>query len=182
MKRSIANPNLIIERLTALGDVTRLRILRLLEAEALSVGEVAKVVPLPPVPHRPPSESACRRRPGSSGAAGPADLHRLVPGRHSGRCPGLVACPASRWAERRTSRISAPAPGGDRRAADQQPTFFRRYAGGWDHPPPAMTSSVVSSPSTFAPAVAGIGPSRTLAAAPAMCRSCFPQLWNTSLP
>jgi ArsR family transcriptional regulator len=47
MKHSAANPNLVIDRLAALGDMTRLRILRLLEAEALSVGEVAKVVQLP---------------------------------------------------------------------------------------------------------------------------------------
>src|SRR6476646_10598047 len=47
MKHSAANPNLVIDRLAALGDMTRLRILRLLELEALSVGEVAKVVQLP---------------------------------------------------------------------------------------------------------------------------------------
>jgi ArsR family transcriptional regulator len=47
MKRADTNPDLVIERLAALGDMTRLRILRLLETEALSVGEVAKVVQLP---------------------------------------------------------------------------------------------------------------------------------------
>ncbi len=37
----------IIDRLAALGEVVRLRILRLLESEELAVGEVAKVVQLP---------------------------------------------------------------------------------------------------------------------------------------
>jgi SAM-dependent methyltransferase len=48
MKRSShANPTLVTDRLAALSDMVRLRILRLLEAEALSVGEVARVVQLP---------------------------------------------------------------------------------------------------------------------------------------
>jgi SAM-dependent methyltransferase len=48
MKRTDApNPTQVIDRLAALSDMVRLRILRLLEAEALSVGEVAKVVQLP---------------------------------------------------------------------------------------------------------------------------------------
>ena len=48
MKRSShANPTQVTDRLAALSDMVRLRILRLLEAEALSVGEVAKVVQLP---------------------------------------------------------------------------------------------------------------------------------------
>jgi SAM-dependent methyltransferase len=48
MKRTDApNPTQVIDRLAALSDMVRLRILRLLEAEALSVGEVAKVIQLP---------------------------------------------------------------------------------------------------------------------------------------
>lgn len=48
MKRlSDPSPELVLERLAALNDATRLRILRLLETEALSVGEVAQVVQLP---------------------------------------------------------------------------------------------------------------------------------------
>jgi SAM-dependent methyltransferase len=46
MKR-VNDPSLVIGRLAALSDLTRLRVLRLLEAEALSVGEVAKVIQLP---------------------------------------------------------------------------------------------------------------------------------------
>lgn len=46
MKRS-APPTSILERLAALGDMTRLRILRLLESHELSVGEVSQVVQLP---------------------------------------------------------------------------------------------------------------------------------------
>jgi SAM-dependent methyltransferase len=45
MKTRPAKP--ILDRLTALSDGVRLRILRILEAEELSVGEVAKVVQLP---------------------------------------------------------------------------------------------------------------------------------------
>lgn len=45
MKRS--TPQLITDRLLALGEMVRLRILRILEREELSVGEVAKVVQLP---------------------------------------------------------------------------------------------------------------------------------------
>ncbi len=44
---SESSSDLVIERLAALGDPTRLRVLRLLEAEALSVGEVASVVQAP---------------------------------------------------------------------------------------------------------------------------------------
>src|SRR6185295_836916 len=47
MKHPTPHPDLVIERLAALGDMIRLRILRMLEVEALSVGEVAKVVQLP---------------------------------------------------------------------------------------------------------------------------------------
>lgn len=46
MKRS-ANNSLLTDRLVALGEMVRLRILRMLEREELSVGEVAKIVQLP---------------------------------------------------------------------------------------------------------------------------------------
>ena len=46
MKRSAHN-SLLTDRLVALGEMVRLRILRLLEREELSVGEVAKIVQLP---------------------------------------------------------------------------------------------------------------------------------------
>lgn len=46
MKRS-ANTIPVTERLAALGEMVRLRVLRLLEIEELSVGEVAQVVQLP---------------------------------------------------------------------------------------------------------------------------------------
>jgi len=44
-RRAVSNP--VTDRLAALSDVVRLRILRLLEREELAVGEVAKVVQLP---------------------------------------------------------------------------------------------------------------------------------------
>ena len=48
MKRAeLPNQVSVTDRLAALSDMTRLRILRLLEAEALSVGELAQVVQLP---------------------------------------------------------------------------------------------------------------------------------------
>jgi SAM-dependent methyltransferase len=48
MKRADpANLPLVTDRLAALSDMTRLRVLRLLECEALSVGEIAQVVQLP---------------------------------------------------------------------------------------------------------------------------------------
>lgn len=43
----MATSNLLIERLSALGDQIRLRTLRLLEREELSVGELARVLQLP---------------------------------------------------------------------------------------------------------------------------------------
>jgi DNA-binding transcriptional ArsR family regulator len=49
MKRSppAQSPHTLTELLAALAEMIRLRLLRLLEAEELSVGEVAKVVQLP---------------------------------------------------------------------------------------------------------------------------------------
>jgi ArsR family transcriptional regulator len=48
MKRSdVANQPPVTDRLVALSDMTRLRVLRLLESEALSVGELAQVLQLP---------------------------------------------------------------------------------------------------------------------------------------
>jgi ArsR family transcriptional regulator len=41
------DPSSLLDRLTALGDLARLRILRLLEREELSVGELARAVQLP---------------------------------------------------------------------------------------------------------------------------------------
>lgn len=46
VKRS-ANNSLLTDRLVALGEMVRLRILRMLEREELSVGEVARIVQLP---------------------------------------------------------------------------------------------------------------------------------------
>lgn len=46
LKRS-ANNSLLTDRLVALGEMVRLRILRMLEREELSVGEVARIVQLP---------------------------------------------------------------------------------------------------------------------------------------
>lgn len=46
MKRS-ANPNPVSERLATLADPTRLRVMRLLEREELSVGELARIIQLP---------------------------------------------------------------------------------------------------------------------------------------
>ncbi|MBX3405992.1 MAG: ArsR family transcriptional regulator [Phycisphaeraceae bacterium] len=46
MKRS-TNNSLLTDRLVALGEMVRLRILRMLEREELSVGEVARIVQLP---------------------------------------------------------------------------------------------------------------------------------------
>ena len=46
MKRS-SHTSLITDRLAALGEMVRLRILRLLEREELSVGEVARIVQMP---------------------------------------------------------------------------------------------------------------------------------------
>lgn len=43
----VSRTNQVVTRLVGLGEVVRLRVLRLLEAEELSVGEVAKVVQLP---------------------------------------------------------------------------------------------------------------------------------------
>ncbi len=45
--KQIAEPTLVTDRLAALGELVRLRILRMLEAQELAVGEVAKVVQLP---------------------------------------------------------------------------------------------------------------------------------------
>lgn len=47
MKRSANNNSLLTDRLVALGEMVRLRILRMLEREELSVGEVARIVQLP---------------------------------------------------------------------------------------------------------------------------------------
>lgn len=47
MNRPAAETLLITDRLSALGEMVRLRMLRVLEREELSVGEVAKVVQLP---------------------------------------------------------------------------------------------------------------------------------------
>ncbi len=47
MNTGPAQPPLITDRLSALGEMIRLRMLRILEREELSVGEVAKVVQLP---------------------------------------------------------------------------------------------------------------------------------------
>lgn len=47
MKRSANNHTLLTDRLVALGEMVRLRILRMLEREELSVGEVARIVQLP---------------------------------------------------------------------------------------------------------------------------------------
>ena len=46
MKRE-SDTKFLLERLADLGEVVRLRVLRLVEAEELSVGEIAKVVQLP---------------------------------------------------------------------------------------------------------------------------------------
>ncbi|MFN0011625.1 MAG: ArsR/SmtB family transcription factor [Phycisphaerales bacterium] len=45
--KQVAKPNQLMDRLAALGDPIRLRMLRLLEREELTVGELAKVVQLP---------------------------------------------------------------------------------------------------------------------------------------
>lgn len=45
--KSKADPKSLLIRLAELGEVVRLRVLRLVEAEELSVGEIAKVVQLP---------------------------------------------------------------------------------------------------------------------------------------
>ncbi len=45
--KHVAQPNQLMERLAALGDPVRLRMLRLLEREELTVGELAKILQLP---------------------------------------------------------------------------------------------------------------------------------------
>jgi ArsR family transcriptional regulator len=134
MKRSIANPNLIIERLTALGDVTRLRILRLLEAEALSVGEVAKVVQLP-------QSTVSRHLKVLADAAwvirrneGTATFYRLV-------LDDIATDARALWLAVREQMGATSDLAEDQRrlravTAERRTdslTFFGRYAGEWDH-------------------------------------------------
>jgi SAM-dependent methyltransferase len=134
MKRAIANPNLIIERLTALGDVTRLRILRLLEAEALSVGEVAKVVQLP-------QSTVSRHLKVLADAAwvvrrneGTATFYRLV-------LDDIPTDARALWIAVREQMGAAQDLGEDQRRlraviAERRTdslTFFGRYVGEWDH-------------------------------------------------
>jgi ArsR family transcriptional regulator len=135
MKRSAAaNPNVIIERLSALSDLTRLRILRLLEAEALSVGEVANVLQLP-------QSTVSRHLKVLADAAwivrrseGTATFYRLV-------LDDLAADARALWVAVREQMAASSEAAEDQRrlkmvVAERRTdslSFFGRYAGQWDH-------------------------------------------------
>jgi ubiquinone/menaquinone biosynthesis C-methylase UbiE/DNA-binding transcriptional ArsR family regulator len=123
----------IPDLLSALSEMVRLRILRLLEAEELSVGEVARVVQLP--------QSTVSRHLkvlGDAGclvrrAAGPAMLYRLVLDDLSGPARAL-------WLAVRAQLTDAPELQEDQRRLEavlaerrlDSQAFFGRVAGEWD--------------------------------------------------
>lgn len=126
-------PAILTQRLATLSEVVRLRILRLLEAEELSVGEVASVVQLP-------QSTVSRHLKLLSDAGwlvrrseGTATLYRLV---HDELTPGA----RSLWLAVREQFASSPDVAEDtrrlkavlnERRADSQ-AFFGRVAGRWD--------------------------------------------------
>jgi ArsR family transcriptional regulator len=134
MKRADPKPNVIIDRLAALGDMMRLRILRVLESEALSVGEVASVVQLP-------QSTVSRHLKVLADAGwvirrneGTATFYRLI---HD----DLPADARALWIA-----VRDQIPAGNELVEDQRRmravladrrtdslSFFGRYAGQWDH-------------------------------------------------
>lgn len=123
----------VVERLTELGDPVRLRLLRLLEREELTVGEVARVLQLP--------QSTASRHLKALVAGGwlasrtsrTATLHRLVEGELGPEARAIWV--AVRGQIEGTAEAEADAERlGDvlaERAMDSR-TFFGRVAGEWD--------------------------------------------------
>jgi SAM-dependent methyltransferase len=133
MKRN-ANQTQVTDRLAALSDMVRLRILRLLEAEALSVGEVAKVLQLP--------QSTISRHLkvlAEAGwvvrrAEGTATFYRLILDDLSAEARplwGAVREQIPETNEVREDQRRLRAVLAERRTDSL--SFFGRYAGEWDH-------------------------------------------------
>jgi ubiquinone/menaquinone biosynthesis C-methylase UbiE/DNA-binding MarR family transcriptional regulator len=137
MKRTFADAQLT-DLLATLSEMVRLRILRLLEAEELSVGEVAKVVQLP--------QSTVSRHlkvmtEGAGGgwlarrAVGPAMLYRLVLDDLSPQARALWITVRGQLEERSSAELAEDsrrleAVLAERRLDSQ--AFFGRIAGEWD--------------------------------------------------
>lgn len=131
MKRSASIS--VTDRLAALGEMVRLRVLRLLEAEELSVGEVAQVVQLPQ------STVSRHLKVLADGGwiarrnEGTATLYRLVlddlaPQARALWCAVRDQMGASPELEEDSRRLRAVL---DERKTDSQ-TFFGRVSGEWD--------------------------------------------------
>lgn len=132
MKRSSSSIP-VTERLAALGEMIRLRVLRLLEAEELSVGEVAQVVQLPQ------STVSRHLKVLADGgwiarrSEGTATLYRLVmddlaPEARALWCAVRDQMGASPELDEDARRLRAVL---DERKTDSQ-TFFGRVSGEWD--------------------------------------------------
>jgi ArsR family transcriptional regulator len=132
MKR-VSRPNSVVERLAILGDPIRLRLLRLLERQELSVGELSRVVQLPQ------STVSRHLRLLAEGhwliarAEGTSTLYRLVMDDLTSECRNL-------WVTIRDQMGDGPELSEDLRRLDgvladrrlETREFFGRLAGEWD--------------------------------------------------
>lgn len=123
----------VVDRLASLGEMVRLRILRVLEAEELSVGEVARVVQLPQSTVSRHLKALAEAGWVQRRAAGTATLYAMSMDDLSGESRAL-------WRAVRDQMGEGAALSADRRRVrdvledrktDSQ-TFFGRYGGEWD--------------------------------------------------
>lgn len=137
-----SQPNQLMERLAALGDPVRLRVLRLLERQELTVGELAKVVQLPQSTlsrHLKVLADLPTDRPGRAWLArrneGTATHYRLVLDDLPMDCRQLWLTVREQFESERPPEIAEDvrrlaAVLNDRRTDTQ--SFFGRVAGEWD--------------------------------------------------